>query len=260
MRALSPESTPAFASAERTPELSVVIPFYNESPNIPPLLAELRETLDRLNLHAEVIAVDDGSSDDSRAVLAAAAAQWPALHLVVLPRNRGQAVALWRGLERVRAPWIATLDGDGQNPPAELARLWERREEADLLVGRRVGRQDSLARKIMSRIANHVRRALLRDGVSDSGCALRLFRREVRASLPPFRTLYSFIPACAASGGWRIMEVPVAHRPRVAGTANYTFRKMAIFPFLDTLAFCWVLRRMLDLSPRADQPEAKIRK
>jgi dolichol-phosphate mannosyltransferase len=239
-----PDPAPAESAAGSLPELSVVIPFYNESPNIPPLLAELRETLGRLGIRAEVIAVEDGSTDDSRAVLERAAASWPELRVVPLPRNRGQAVALWRGLERVRAPWIATLDGDGQNPPKELARLWERREEADLLVGRRMGRQDSLARKIMSRIANHVRRALLRDGVSDSGCALRLFRSEVRASLPPFRTLYSFIPACAVSGGWRVREIPVAHRPRLAGTANYTFRKMAIFPFLDTLAFCCTSLRL----------------
>lgn len=260
MSAPTSDSSRAASDADPLPQLSVVIPFYNESPNIPPLLQELRDTVGRLGVRVEVIAVDDGSSDDSRAVLTRAAAGWPELIVVPLPRNRGQAFALWRGFERARAPWIATLDGDGQNPPAELARLWERRDEADMLVGRRVGRQDSLGRKVMSRIANHVRRALLRDGVSDSGCALRLFRREVRASLPPFRTLYSFIPACAASGGWRVQEVPVAHRPRVAGTANYTFRKMAILPFLDTLAFCWVLRRMLDLSPRADEPQAKIRK
>jgi dolichol-phosphate mannosyltransferase len=257
-----PTSDPsrAASTAVLLPELSVVIPFYNESPNIPSLLEELRQTVGRLGVRAEVIAVDDGSSDDTLEVLNRAAAGWPELIVVPLPRNRGQAVALWRGFERVRAPWIATLDGDGQNPPAELARLWARRNEADMLVGQRVGRQDSLGRKFMSRLANHVRRALLRDGVSDSGCALRLFRREVRASLPPFRTLYSFIPACAVSGGWRVKEVPVAHRPRIAGVANYTFRKMAIFPFLDTLAFCWVLRRMLDLSPRADEPGARIRK
>jgi dolichol-phosphate mannosyltransferase len=260
MSAPTPDPSRAASTAMLLPELSVVIPFYNESPNIPPLLEELRQTVSRLGIRVEVIAVDDGSSDDTLAVLTRAAAAWPELIVVPLPRNRGQAVALWRGFEQVRAPWIATLDGDGQNPPAELARLWARRDEADMLVGQRVGRQDSLGRKFMSRLANHVRRALLRDGVSDSGCALRLFRREVRASLPPFRTLYSFIPACAVSGGWRVKEVPVAHRPRVAGVANYTFRKMAIFPFLDTLAFCWVLRRMLDLSPRADEPGAKIRK
>lgn len=260
MSATTPDPSRAASTAMLLPELSVVIPFYNESPNIPSLLEELRQTVSRLGIRVEVIAVDDGSSDDTLAVLTRAAAGWPELIVVPLPRNRGQAVALWRGFEQVRAPWIATLDGDGQNPPAELARLWARRAEADMLVGQRVGRQDSLGRKFMSRLANHVRRALLRDGVSDSGCALRLFRREVRASLPPFRTLYSFIPACAVSGGWRVKEVPVAHRPRVAGVANYTFRKMAIFPFLDTLAFCWVLRRMLDLSPRADEPGAKIRK
>jgi len=242
------------------PDLSVVIPFYNEALNIPPLVAELRATVEKLGLVAEVIAVDDGSKDSTFATLTEEAGKWPAVRIVRLPRNRGQAVALWRGFEQVRAPWIATLDGDGQNPPSEMARLWERRHEADMLVGARQGRKDSLGRKIMSRIANGVRRTLLGDGVSDSGCALRLFRREVRASLPPLRTLYSFIPACAVSGGWKVREVPVAHRPRVSGTANYSFRVMAIMPFLDTLAFCWVLRRMLNLSPAADLPDSKVKK
>lgn len=256
---LIPPASSGAASTDR-PTLSVVIPFYNEAPNIPPLLAELRDTVERLQLPTEVVAVDDGSADATYATLEAERLAWPALRLVRLPRNRGQAVALWRGLEQTRAPWIATLDGDGQNPPSELAKLWSRRDEADLLVGARQGRQDHLGRKIMSRIANGVRRTLLRDGVSDSGCALRLFRREVCASLLPLRTLYSFIPACAVSGGWRVREVPVAHRPRVAGISNYTFKVMAILPFLDTLAFCWVLRRTLNLTPAADRPDSRVKK
>ncbi len=256
---LLPSSSAGLSTASR-PDLSVVIPFYNEAPNIPPLLAELRTTVEGLKLTTEVLAVDDGSTDTTLATLEAAARDWPAVQVIRLPRNRGQAVALWRGLERTQAPWIATLDGDGQNPPGELAKLWARREEADMLVGARQGRKDSLGRKIMSRIANGVRRTLLRDGVSDSGCALRLFRREVCASLLPLRTLYSFIPACAVSGGWRVREVPVAHRARVAGVANYTFKVMAIYPFLDTLAFCWVLRRTLNLTPDADRPGSRVKK
>jgi len=235
------------------PALSVVIPFYNESANIPPLLAELRATVETIGVPTEVIVVDDGSTDATFETLTAAARAWSAIEVLRLTANGGQAIALWRGFERVRAPWVATLDGDGQNPPQELAHLWSLRKSADMLVGARQGRQDTLARRFMSRIANGVRRTLLRDGVSDSGCALRLFRREVLGSLPPFRTLYSFIPACAVSGGWRVKEVPVAHRPRKAGISNYTFGKMAIFPFLDTLAFCWVLRRMLRLAPPKDR-------
>lgn len=234
--------------------MSVVIPFYNEGPNIAPLVAELRATLAQLGVQAQVLLVNDGSADSTAAELARVAHDWPAVEVVTLPVNRGQAVALWRGLERARGTWIVTLDGDGQNPPAELARLWERRSEADMVVGHRQKRQDHFGRIVMSRIANGVRRVLLGDGIGDSGCALRLFRREVKASLLPFKTLYSFIPACAVAGGWRVIEVPVAHRPRVAGTANFTFRKMAIMPFLDTLLLCWMKRRTLNLSPRGDQP------
>ncbi|MBP7140709.1 MAG: glycosyltransferase family 2 protein [Opitutaceae bacterium] len=235
------------------PELSIVIPFYNEAENIPPLLAELRQAVETIGIPVEILAVDDCSRDATLEALGAVAASWPALQVIHLGVNGGQAIALWRGFERVRGRWVATLDGDGQNPPLELVKLWTHRESADMLVGARQGRQDSLGRRVMSRIANHVRRFLLRDGVSDSGCALRLFRREVLGSLPPFRTLYSFMPACAVSGGWKVREIPVAHRARTAGVANYTFRKMAILPFLDTLAFCWVLRRMLRLAPPRDR-------
>ncbi|MBP8256275.1 MAG: glycosyltransferase family 2 protein [Opitutaceae bacterium] len=234
------------------PEISIVIPFYNESANIPPLFADLRKAVEMLAIPVEIIAVDDGSTDATLESLRSIAATWPSLQVLPLGVNGGQAIALWRGFERVRGRWVATLDGDGQNPPLELVKLWEQRAGADMLVGARQGRQDSLGRKVMSRIANNVRRFLLGDGVSDSGCALRLFRREVLGSLPPFKTLYSFIPACAVSGGWKVREIPVAHRARTAGVANYTFRKMAVLPFLDTLAFCWVLRRMLRLAPPRD--------
>lgn len=234
------------------PEISIVIPFYNESANIPPLFADLRKAVEMLAIPVEIIAVDDGSTDATLESLRSIATTWPSLQVLPLGVNGGQAIALWRGFERVRGRWVATLDGDGQNPPLELVKLWGQRESADMLVGARQGRQDSLGRKVMSRIANNVRRFLLGDGVSDSGCALRLFRREVLGSLPPFKTLYSFIPACAVSGGWKVREIPVAHRARTAGVANYTFRKMAVLPFLDTLAFCWVLRRMLRLAPPRD--------
>src|SRR5882757_6020231 len=108
------------------------------------------------------------------------------------------------------------LDGDGQNPPAELGKLWALRETADMIVGARIGRRDSWLRRTMSRIANRTRRVLLCDGVTDTGCSLKLFRREVTASFLPIRTLYSFLPAFAVAGGWKVVEVPVAHRPRIA--------------------------------------------
>jgi dolichol-phosphate mannosyltransferase len=225
-------------------ELSVVIPFYNEAPNVAPLLAELRATLRQLRIAAEAIAVDDGSIDDTARQLEAQAAEWPELRVVRQPRNGGQALALWTGFAQARGEWLAMLDGDGQNPPAELARLWALRDTADLIAGARQHRQDSALRRTMSRTANAVRRRLLRDGVSDTGCSLKLFRREVARAFVPLRTMYSFLPAMAVAAGFSVREVPVAHRPRTAGVSKYGLRAMAVLPLLDTLTLCWILRRI----------------
>lgn len=237
------------------PELSVVIPFYNEAGNIAPLLSELRAALEPMGVVTEVLAVDDGSVDGTAQELAAFARAWPALRVMTSPRNRGQAAALWAGFGEARGSWIAMLDGDGQNPPGELARLWALRDSADMLAGARMGRRDSALRRTMSRIANAARRALLRDGVSDTGCSLKLFRREVARSFLPIRTLYSFLPAFAVAGGWSVREVPVAHRPRRAGVSKYGLRAMAILPLLDLLSLWWILRRTVPQKPAAPSPK-----
>lgn len=228
-----------------TPELSVVIPFYNEAANIAPLLTEVRAALISLEIEAEVIAVDDGSADATARELTDLARTWPALRVISFPQNRGQAAALWAGFHAARGAWIGMLDGDGQNPPAELAKLWSLRQTADMISGARLGRKDSTLRRIMSRIANAARRGLLRDGVTDTGCSLKIFRREVVASFVPIRTMYSFLPACAVAGGWSVREIPVAHRARTAGVSKYGLRVMALLPLLDLLALCWLLRRMV---------------
>jgi dolichol-phosphate mannosyltransferase len=227
------------------PELSVIIPFYNEAPNVAPLLAELREALEPLGLVVEIVLINDGSSDGTAAALAEAAAVWPAVRVEHFSRNRGQAAALWWGFQNARGTWFAMLDGDGQNPPAELARLWPERHTADMLAGARRQRRDSRLRRAMSRIANATRRSLLRDGVSDTGCSLKLFRREVAASFFPIRTLYSFLPAFAVAGGWTVREIPVQHRARQAGVSHYGLRAMAILPLLDLLALIWLRRRQI---------------
>lgn len=227
------------------PDLSVIIPFYNEAANVGPLVAELRAALAPLGLSLEVLLVNDGSTDATAAALNEAAAVWPAVRIEHFPRNRGQAAALWWGFQNARGAWFAMLDGDGQNPPAELARLWPERHTADMLAGARRQRRDSRLRRIMSRIANATRRSLLRDGVSDTGCSLKLFRREVAATFLPMRTLYSFLPAFAVAGGWTVREIPVEHRARQAGVSHYGLRAMAILPLLDLLALVWLCRRQI---------------
>jgi len=232
-------------SSSCTPLLSVVIPFFNEAESAGKLLDELRGTLEQLEIPAEILAVNDGSHDATGAELERVARNWTAVRVLHLPRNRGQATALWQGFLQARGAWIAMLDGDGQNPPAELNRLWALRTTADMIVGVRANRQDSTLRRAMSRVANTVRGTLLGDGITDSGCSLKIFRREVARSFVPIRTLYSFLPAFAVAAGWTVREVPVTHRPRQAGVSKYGLRVMAIHPLLDLLALCWLLRRAI---------------
>ena len=224
------------------PELSVVIPFDNEASNVVPLLDEIREVLMSLGVPFEVICVDDGSRDATAAELAVVANSWPDLRIERFAQNRGQAEALRCGFGSARGTWIAMLDGDGQNPPAELAHLWTQRESADMICGARTDRQDSSLRLMMSRVANTVRRALLQDNVTDTGCSLKLFRREVATSFLPIGTMYSFLPAFAVAAGFTVHEVPVAHRARRGGKSKYGLRVMAIRPMLDLLAVAWRLR------------------
>lgn len=237
------------------PALSVVVPLYDEAASIAPLLAELRTTLEALGVRAEVVCIDDGSTDATWSALEGAQRAWPALRLERFPVNRGQGAALWRGFELARGEWIATLDGDGQNPPAELGRLWALRDGADMVVGIRVGREDSALRRGMSRLANGVRRALLQDGVHDAGCAAKVFRRAIVRDVLPLRTLYSFLPAFAVAAGWRVAEHPVAHRPRQSGSSKYGLRAMAVLPLLDLLGVWWLLRRDVRGRRRARSPE-----
>ena len=225
-------------------DLSVVIPFYNEAESVGALLAELRAALSALGASYEVIAVNDGSRDGTRPALDAIADTWPELKVEHFASNRGQAAALWHGFHSANGTWLAMLDGDGQNPPAELARLWAVRESADMIAGARAKRRDSLLRRVMSRTANAVRGTLLRDGVSDTGCSLKIFRREVARSFIPIRTMYSFLPAFAVAGGWTVRELPVEHRPRKAGQSKYGLGVMALMPLLDMVALCWILRRV----------------
>ncbi len=228
------------------PAISLVVPFFNEEDCVEEVCLEAARALDALGLDYELIAVDDGSRDGTPARLAGLAASTPRLRWLSWQPNRGQAAALYRGLRAARAPLIATMDGDGQNDPADLGVLLERLHGApgaDLVVGIRADRHDSTLRKGMSRLANAVRGRVLRDRVHDSGCALKVFRREVVDALIPIRTLYSFIPALAVAGGFRIAEVPVHHRARRGGRSNYGLRVMLWRPLVDLVGVLWFTRR-----------------
>lgn len=244
---LSPQIPIALArtKAPNPPEsglkLSAVVPFYNEGESVFEVLVELRSTLDTLDLTYEVLAVDDGSSDDTGQKLQQMARSWPQLRILSHLKNSGQAAALWTAFQKATGELVAVLDGDGQNDPSALdAMIYHLTVTgADMVAGVRAKRKDSPLRKMMSRTANHVRQAFLKDGVSDSGCALKVMRREVCGAFIPLRTLYSFMPALAVIAGFKVVEMPVPHRQRTAGDSKYGLMAMLWRPALDMIGVWW---------------------
>lgn len=230
-------------------QLSVVIPFYDEEENVGPLLAELRPVLDGLGQPYEVLLVDDGSRDATAARLRALSRSWPEARVLELEANQGQASALLCGLHAAEGRVVVTLDGDGQNDPADIPKLLPSLAGADMVAGVRAQRNDSALRLWMSRTANRVRGRVLRDGLRDSGCALKAFRREVVDAFIPIRTLYSFMPALAVAAGYRVVEAEVGHRPRTRGRSKYGLRVMLWRPFVDMLGVLWFISRRVPPRP-----------
>jgi glycosyltransferase involved in cell wall biosynthesis len=236
--------TTSSAATDKKPFFSVVIPFFNEEAAVPDLLNEVLEVMDGLGRSFECLCIDDGSRDRTLERIEAMADRPDSpVRAIRFPENRGQGAALYRGLREAAGEVVITLDGDGQNHPGDIPLLLDLLETSDLVCGIRTERQDSWLRRSMSRVANSVRGWLLRDGVHDAGCALKVMRREVVYSLIPLKTLYSFIPAMAAAAGFRIVETPVRHRPRHGGTTSYGLMVFLWRPLVDLIGLAWYRRR-----------------
>ena len=240
-------------------ELSVVVPVLNEAENVEPLVAEIQAALDGV-VDYEVIYVDDGSSDGTVERLAALQRRLPAGRLRVLchRRNYGQTTALRTGVKAARAPWIATLDGDGQNDPADIPRLLAARDAPEapenllLVSSLRAKRRDSWLRRISSRIANGVRQRLLHDRTSDTGSGLKLFSREAFLELPYFDHMHRFIPALMLRSG-EMVTVEVHHRPRRHGKSKYGVHNRLWVGIVDMLGVMWLQRRFV--APEVEELE-----
>lgn len=228
------------------PLLSVVIPAFNEEGNVLDLLAETVAAL-RGRLAFEVVFVDDGSRDGTLARLRGAMATTPELRVLAHERQAGQSTAIRNGVKAARAPWVATLDGDGQNDPADLPRLLAARDagppEVKLYAGWRVNRQDSGSKKWASKWANGIRSRLLRDATPDTGCGTKLFERAAFLDLPYFDHMHRYLPALMQRAGWRTVSVPVNHRPRGAGTSKYTNLGRALVGIRDLMGVAWLIAR-----------------
>lgn len=228
-----------------TPQFSLVIPVYNEAGNILPLAEAAVGVLRRLGRPCEIILVNDGSTDNTAAEIAAAHARWPEVSELPLTQNSGQNIALLTGLRAARGEFLGMMDGDGQNDPSDLPKLLALVEsgQVDLACGWRVDRHDSTLRRLMSAIANKVRRAVLHDGVHDSGCQLRVMRREVREAFFPMELMQSFVPALAVAAGFRVGEIPVTHHARRHGESKYGLGRLWWRPAAAMLKLRWQIAR-----------------
>lgn len=226
---------------------SVVIPFFNERDNAPRLLAELLAVEKETGACWNYVLVDDCGTDGTPALLDQWASGKPRCTVLHMPGNQGQAASLYAGLQEVRTPFAITMDGDGQNVPADIPDLMQHLGQADMVVGIRTQRNDNRLRRMMSRFANRIRGRVLGDGLADSGCALKIFRREIIPALLPMRTLYSFMPAMAVAAGFQVCEHAVQHRARPSGRSSYGLRAFLWRPFMDMLGLLWYRQRCLPL-------------
>jgi dolichol-phosphate mannosyltransferase len=226
--------------------LSIVIPVFNESGNIAPLVREIVQHL-RGQIAFDIICVDDRSEDDTRDVLIALTAEVPELRMLVHRCRCGQSAAIRTGVKYALSPWVVTLDGDGQNDPADIHKLVRARANADPLVnlftGWRVDRQDSAGKRWASHWANRIRRRLLRDDTPDTGCGIKLFNRAAFLDLPYFDHMHRYLPALMQRAGWKTMSVPVSHRPRRTGRSKYTNLGRAVVGVRDLLGVSWLIQR-----------------
>jgi dolichol-phosphate mannosyltransferase len=228
-----------------SPVVSVVVPLFNEEENISILQSELRAAL--IGLDHEIIFVDDGSIDRTVERIENA----PNIRVLQFVKNAGQSAAIYAGLQAARGATAVLIDGDLQNDPADIRKLLaEISSGADLVCGYRAQRKDTLVKRLTSHVANFVRSRFTKDGVRDTGCTLKAMRRECVKVLVPFRGMHRFIPALVKGAGYRLVEIPVNHRPRRFGRSKYGLGNRALCATIDMFGVRWLLSRRLNYKVR----------
>jgi dolichol-phosphate mannosyltransferase len=242
------------------PALSVVVPVFNEQDNVAPLVGEIVQAL-RGVVPFEIVYVDDSSKDGTLAALTALQGATPELRVLRHVAQSGQSTAIRTGVRAARGAWIATLDGDGQNDPADIPKLLAARAAAPadvkLFAGWRVNRQDSGSKRWASKFANALRSRLLRDETPDTGCGIKLFERAMFLDLPYFDHMHRYLPALAKRAGWKSVSVPVNHRGRTAGVSKYNNLGRAWVGLADLRGVAWLIRRSKVTAVEEHGPEGR---
>lgn len=228
---------------------SIVIPIYNEADNIIPLVEEIEWVMHSYAGTWEIIFVDDGSTDDSSVILQHLSQSKPAIRCLRFKKNYGQTSAFVAGVRASRGTWVISLDGDGQNDPRDIPLLIDAclsgQIPYDLVCGKRLQRQDPWYKRLISKIANGVRKRVLDDQIEDTGCSLKMYRRTCLNEIPFFHGMHRFLPALFQIEGFQTKEINVTHRPRRKGTSKYNLFNRGTSLFFDMLAVAWMRKRRL---------------
>ncbi len=236
------------------PRVSVVVPFYNEEENVVPVAERIEAVFAELpDYEHECLFVNDGSTDGTRAVLERLARENPRVRPIHLVENSGQSAALVAGMRRARGEYILTIDGDLQNDPADFGSILELLQEYDCVCGYRAHRRDSWSKRFQSRIANRVRNALLRDGIRDTGCGTKGFRRKCVEHIIPFNGMHRYFAVMMRRAGFTIAECPVRHHPRLHGTSKYGLGNRLWRGLYDLVGVGWLRRRYVPIRVEGEE-------
>lgn len=236
------------------PDLSVVFPVYNEEENIPILLRQIAEAVAGRGWTYEIVAVDDGSSDRSLEVLREHRAVYPSLRVLAFEKNSGQTAALDAAWRAAHGRYVVSLDADLQNDPADIPRMMEKLDQtrSDMVIGVRVNRADTWSRRMQSKIGNGVRNWITGDRITDTGCSLKLVKREAIDRVRLFTGMHRFLPTLVRYAGYKVVEMPVNHRPRQYGVSKYGAMNRAFRGLVDCFAVRWMGKRMLNYRVREE--------
>ncbi|MFH1875758.1 MAG: glycosyltransferase family 2 protein [Candidatus Omnitrophota bacterium] len=226
-------------------EYSVVIPVYNEEESLASLHERVVAAMEKISTYYEIVYVDDGSSDTSGAKLTELADRYAHVKIISFVTNQGQSAAFTAGFRASRGAWIITLDADLQNPPEEINKFITFKHDYDFITGVRRARRDTLNRKLSSQIARFFRWLLLRDETQDTGCSLRMFKRDIVAEFPFFRNFHRFFAFLVKSTGFRVKEIEVKHQARAFGVSKYSNLKRAGEGIADLAGVWWLTRRFI---------------
>lgn len=227
-------------------DLTVIVPIYNEFENLERLESELSAFLKKALVKAQILLVNDGSSDGSEAMIEKICHRQPDFHFISFEKNCGLSAAIKAGFDYADTPWVGYIDADLQTAPDDFNLLLPYRNDYDLITGVRADRKDSFVKNMSSRIANAIRRAFTHDGMDDTGCPLKIIRTDVAKKIPMFQGLHRFLPAMVLLQNGRIIQVPVRHFPRMAGQAKFGLWNRLLKPLMDCFAYLWMKKRYIN--------------